>query len=65
MEKNCIEIIVTNGMIWVNGTHIKVLLTHANLLVLTRKYNSYHRKHKYQLVREQEKQTTDCFCMKV
>ena len=52
-------------MIWVNGTHIKVLLTHANLPVLTRKYNSYHRKHKYQLVREQEKQTTDCFCMKV
>ena len=65
MEKNGIEIIVTNGMIWVNGTHIKVLLTHANLPVLTRKYNSYHRKHKYQLVREQEKQTTDCFCMKV
>lgn len=34
MEKNGVNVIVTNGMIWVNETHIEVVLAHVNFQFL-------------------------------
>ena len=60
MEKNGVNVI------WkCKWNAYKSSISSCKFPVLTRKYNSDHRKHKYQLVDEQEKQTTDCFCMKV
>ena len=40
MGKNGVEVMVVNGIKWVNENHIKEGLDHANLPVRTRKYHS-------------------------
>ena len=44
-ERNGAEIIVLNGIKWLNEKHIDEGLDHANLPVLTRRYPSKYRKH--------------------
>ena len=47
-EKNGVKVIVdNNGMLWLNEKHIEKGLGHANLQVITKKYNSDCRKHRY------------------
>ena len=55
-EKNGVKVIVdNNGMLWLNEKHIEKGLGHANLQVITKKYNSDCRKHRYQLVDDPKK----------
>ena len=56
-ERNGIETIVDNDRIlWLNGKHIQEGLDHKNLREVTTKYNSNHRKHRYELLEEPKKQ---------
>ena len=55
--KNSVEVIVVNGIKWLNEKHIEEGLDHPNLLVITRKYPSKYRKHRCQLVDEPNKTT--------
>ena len=43
---------------WLNEKFIEKGLDHKNLLEITTKYNSNHRKHRYELVEETEKQVS-------
>ena len=50
-ERNGTETIVDNdGTLWLNKKHIEEGLDHNNLREITTKYNSNHRKHRYELV---------------
>ena len=66
-EKNGVKVIVdNNGMLWLNEKHIEKGLGHANLQVITKKYNSDCRKHRYQLVDDPKKQgNRSFFCIKI
>ena len=52
---NGVEVIVLNGIKWLNEKHIEERLDHANLPVFTRKYRSKYRKHRYELLDEPKK----------
>ena len=61
-ERNGIETIVDNdGISWLNEKHIEEELHHKNLKEITAKYNSNHGKHRYELVKEPEKQCNRIF----
>ena len=61
---NGVEVMVVNGIKWVNENHIKEGLDHANLPVLTRKYHSNYIKHRYELLDEPKKQPNSFFSSK-
>ena len=46
---------------WLNEKFIEKGLDHKNLLEITTKYNSNHRKHRYELVEETKKQVSRIF----
>ena len=51
-ERNAIETTVDNdGVLWLNEKHLEGLYQ-KNLHEIVTKYNSYHRKHRYELVEE-------------
>ena len=57
-----IEVIVDGiGMLWLNEKHIEEKLGHKNLPVITNKYDSVYKKHKYELVDKQKKNQTEDF----
>ena len=55
-ERNCVETINNDGMLWLNDKNIEEGLHHKNLWEITTKYSD-HRKHKYEIV-DQPKKTT-------
>ena len=60
--KNGIERIVDNDeMLRLNEKHIEEGLDHKHLREITTKYNSNHRKHRYELVEEPKKQVNIIF----
>ena len=65
MGKNGVEVIVDNGVLWLNEKHIEEGLDHPHLPVLTRKYHSDNRKQRYELVNEPKKQLSRIFYMKI
>ena len=56
MGENGVEVIIDNGVLWLNEKHIEEGLDHANLIVLTKKYHSDYRKHRHELVSKPKKQ---------
>ena len=61
-EKNGIETIVDNdGLLWLNEKNIEEGLDHKNLREITTKYNSNHRKHRYELIEAPKKQVNRIF----
>ena len=49
-ERNGIETILGNdGILWLNEKHIEEGLDHKHFLEIVTKYNSNHRKHRYEL----------------
>ena len=53
-ERNGMDkIIDNNGILWLNKKHIEAL-DHKNWRDITTKYNSNHRKHRYELIEEEE-----------
>ena len=57
-----IEVIVEGiGTLWLNEKHIEEKLGHKNLPVITNKYDSVYKKHKYELVDKQKKNQTEDF----
>ena len=61
-ERNGIEAIVDNDRIlWLNDKHIEEGLDHKNLQEITIKYHSDHRKHRYELETEPNKQCNRIF----
>ena len=61
-ERNGIETIIDNDRIlWLNEKHIEEGLDHKHLREITRKYNSNHRKHRYELIEEPKKQANRIF----
>ena len=62
-ERNGIETIIDNDRIlWLNEKHIKEGLDHKHLREITRKYNSNHRKHRYELIEEPKKKVQQNSC---
>ena len=60
-ERNGIETIVDNdGILWLNEKYIEEL-DHKNLQEIPIKYNSDHRKHRYELVQDPKKQASRIF----
>ena len=54
-EKKIVETTVdSDGMLWLNGKHIKEGLDHKNLSIITKKCLSNYTKHKYELVQLKE-----------
>ena len=47
-RKNGVEVIVLNGIKWLNKKDIKEGLDHKHLPVNTKKYPSKYRKHRYE-----------------
>ena len=61
-ERNGTETIVDNdGIFWLNEKHIEEGLDHKRLREITTKYNSNHKKHRYELVEEPKKQVNGIF----
>ena len=61
-KRNAIEISVDNdGILWLNEKHTEEGLDHKNLREIAKKYNSYHRKHWYEVVEEPKKQVITIF----
>ena len=60
-KKSGVELMVLNGIKWLNEKHIEKGLDHTNLRALTRKYPSKYRKHRYELVDEHGKTTKQNF----
>ena len=61
-ERNGIETIIDNGgILWLNETHAEEGIDHENLREITTKYNSNHRKNRYELVEERKKQVNRIF----
>ena len=57
-----IEVIVDGiGTLWLNEKHTEEKLGHKNLPVITNKYDSVYKKHKYELVDKQKKNQTEDF----
>ena len=56
-ENSDIEVIVdSTGMLWLNEKHIAEKLGHKSLPVITNKYDSVYKKHRYELVDKWKKQ---------
>ena len=50
-ENNDIEVIVDGiSTLWLNEKHVEEKLSHKNLPVITNKYDSEYKKHRYELV---------------
>ena len=57
-----IEVIVDGiGTLWLNEKHTEEKLGHKNLPVITNKYDSVYKKHKYELVDKQKKNQPEDF----
>ena len=54
-KKSSVETIVLHGIKQLNENHIEQRLDHENLPIITRKYQSEYRKHRYELVKEPKK----------
>ena len=56
-ENNGIEVIVDAiGTLWFNEKNVEEILGHKNLPVITNKYDSVYKKHRYELVENSKKQ---------
>ena len=56
-ENNGIEVIVDAiGTLWFNEKNVEEILGHKNLPVITNKYDSVYKKHRYELVDNSKKQ---------
>ena len=65
MKEIGVEAVVdSDGVLWFNKIRIEEGLDHKNLRVTTVKYFSEHRKHRYELVDEPEKQLNIIFTCK-
>ena len=61
-ERNVTETVVDNyGILWLNEKNIEEGLDYKKLREITKRYNSNHRKHKYELVEEPKKQVNRIF----
>ena len=61
-ERNGIETIIDNGgILWLNEAHAEEGIDHENLREIITKYNSNHRKNRYELVEERKKQVSRIF----
>ena len=60
-EENSVEVIVLNGIKWLNEKNIEEQLGRANLPALTRRYPSKYSTHKRELVGEPKKQPNRMF----
>ena len=60
-ERNGIEIVDNNGILWWNEKHIEEELDHQKFQEITTKYHSDHRKHRYELVTEPKKEYSMIF----
>ena len=60
-ERNGIEIVDNNGILWWNEKHIEEELDHQKFQEITTKYYSDHRKHRYELVTEPKKEYSMIF----
>ena len=59
-QKNAVEkVLDSDGIFLLNEKHTKEGLSHKNLCENTIKYNSDHRKHRYELVDEPKSNTLD------
>ena len=63
--ENVAEVIVVNGRKWLNENYIKLGLDHANLTVITKRYPSEYRKHRYELVDEPRRNERKYFHTKI
>ena len=55
-ENNDIEVIVDDiGTLWINEKHVEEILGYKNLPVITEKYDSLYKKHRYELVDKSKK----------
>ena len=63
MEENGVEVIVFNGIYWLNEKHVEEQLGHANLVAITRRYNPEYRKHRYELADNTKNNQTEYFYM--
>ena len=68
-NKSGVEVIVLNGIKWLNRKNIEERLDYANLPVIKRKYRSDYRKHRNELVEEpkqiQKNNQRECFYVKI
>ena len=61
-ENNGIEVIVGGiGTLWFNEKHVEERLGHKNLPLITNKYDSVYKKHRYELVDNSKKQQSRRF----
>ena len=60
-ERNGIEIVDNDGILWWNEKHIEEELDHQKFQEITTKYHSDHRKHRYELVTEPKKEYSMIF----
>ena len=60
-ERNSIEIVDNDGILWWNEKHIEEELDHQKFQEITTKYHSDHRKHRYELVTEPKKEYSMIF----
>ena len=61
-ERNGIETIIDNGgILWLNEAHAEEGIDHENVREIITKYNSNHRKNRYELVEERKKQVNRIF----
>ena len=60
-ERNSIEIVDNDGILWWNEKHIEEELGHQKFQEITTKYHSDHRKHRYELVTEPKKEYSMIF----
>ena len=63
-ESNDIEVIVNAiAILWLNEKDVKGKLGHKHLPVITHKYDSVYKKHKYELVDKPKSKQTEDFCI--
>ena len=60
---NGVEVIVFNGIKWLNENDIEEQLGHANLVAITRRFPPKYRKHEYELLNNPRNSQTEYFCM--
>ena len=65
MHKNGLIVIVFNGICWLNEKHMAEQLSHANLVVITRRYHPKYRKDRHQLIDNPKNQPNRIFLHRV
>ena len=60
-ERNGIETIVSDAILWFNEKHIEEGLDHKKLWEITTKHHSGHRRHRYELIDKPKNQCSRIF----